>query len=35
MELTVTPKQAKEHITTNIRAGLVTMLHGHPGVKHK
>ena len=32
MELTVTPKQAKEHITTNIRAGLVTMLHGHPGL---
>ena len=31
MELTVTPKQAQEHITTNIRAGLVTMLHGHPG----
>lgn len=32
MELTVTPKQAKEHITTNIRAGLVTMLHGDPGL---
>ena len=32
MELTVTPKQAQEHITTNIRAGLVTMLHGHPGI---
>lgn len=32
MELTVTPKQAKEHITTNIRAGLVTMLHSHPGL---
>lgn len=33
MDLTVTPQQAKEHIITNIRAGLVTMLHGHPGIK--
>lgn len=33
MELTVTPKQAKQCIITNLRAGLVTMLHGHPGIK--
>lgn len=32
MQLTVTPKQAKEHITTNMRAGLVTMLHSDPGI---
>lgn len=32
MHLTVTAKQAQEHITTNIRAGLVTMLHGDPGI---
>ena len=32
MNLTVTPKQAKEFIIINIRAGLVTMLHSHPGM---
>lgn len=32
MNLTVNTKQAKEFLITNIKAGLVTMLHGDPGI---
>ena len=35
MNLTVNTKQAKEFLITNIKAGLVTMLHGDPGIKQK